>query len=69
MIHLEGLTERQLAIAKLLWSTETKEEVELFCKVNPEVRTVYELMVAAMMDTCTETELADEVVSNIMGLK
>ena len=69
MMHLDGLTKRQLAIAQLLWSTETKEEVELYCKVNPEVRVVYEMMVAAMMDTFTDTDLADEVISNIMGLK
>jgi hypothetical protein len=69
MIRLEGLTEKQLAIARLLWSTETKEEVELYCKVNPEIRVVYEMMVAAMMDTFTDTDLADEVMSNIMGLK
>ena len=66
MIELTGLTKRQVEIAHILWATETKEEVDLFCRVNAEFETVRQLMVASVFDSVTDTDIANEVLQRIM---
>ena len=61
MISIQGFTAKQRKIADLLWSCQTFEQVEQFCKVDPDVRVVRDMIVAAQLDDLTETGLAEEV--------
>jgi hypothetical protein len=61
MIQIQGFTPKQRKIADLLWSCQTFEQVEQFCKVDPDVRVVRDMIVAAQLDDLAETNLAQEV--------
>lgn len=61
MISIQGFTAKQHKIADLLWSCQTFEQVEQFCKVDPDVRVVRDMIVAAQLDSLTETDLAKEM--------
>ncbi len=60
-ITLEGLTKQQYQIADLLWSCDTQESVRAVIAVMPpeykrDAETVYQLMIAAMMDQYTDID-------------
>jgi hypothetical protein len=62
-IHIEGLTQRQRAIADVLWMMNGKDAVLSFIKsleadTRKDALVVLNMMVAAVMDEITDTELA-----------
>jgi hypothetical protein len=66
MIEITGLSQRQRAIADVLWLMSTKEQVESFVKalhpsMQAEAKTVVELMQWACFDEVDSTDLAKEV--------
>ena len=65
-IHIEGLTQRQLIIADVLWSMDSQEQVESFIKslsgdAQKEAVTIMTLIIWAALDEVQETNLAEEV--------
>jgi len=62
-IHIEGLTQRQRAIADVLWMMNGKDAVLGFIKsleedTRKDALVVLNMMVAAVMDEIEDTELA-----------
>jgi hypothetical protein len=53
-ITLTGLTPRQRLIADLLWHTDDPQEVARLCSLDSDARIVYDLIVAAELDSVTE---------------
>ena len=55
MITIQGLTKQQQQIADMIWSCDGEEDVQRLLRAMPteykqDARTVYELMIAAVMD-------------------
>ena len=70
MIELEGLTKQQVILAQKLWELDTLDEVQEFIGRMPkrtryQAKTVFELMVAAQLDQCMDTDLAEEVINSV----
>jgi len=62
-IHIEGLTDRQRAIADVLWMMNGKDAVLGFIRsleadTRKDAMVVLNMMVAAVMDEIEDTELA-----------
>ena len=62
-IHIEGLTQRQRAIADVLWMMNGKDAVLGFIRsleadTRKDAMVVLNMMVAAVMDEIEDTELA-----------
>lgn len=57
-IHLEGLTDRQMILADLIWSCRTREAIDELVRSMPsqdlmdEARSIVELMILATVDEC-----------------
>lgn len=54
-ITLEGLTPKQVLLADIIWSFETKDEIEAFIKTLPkkearEARCIFEMMLMAAVE-------------------
>ena len=70
MIVLEGLSKQQRALANRLWALDSMEEVQDFMSNLPkrsrgQARVVFELLVAAQMDTVMDTDLAKDVIDSV----
>jgi hypothetical protein len=55
MITIQGLTKQQQQIADMIWHCDGEEDVQRLLRAMPaeykqDARTVYELMIAAVMD-------------------
>ena len=64
-ISIDGLNQRQRLIADVLWQMDTAQQVESFISSlhgdsQKEARVVMILMTWAMLDTVTETDLAEQ---------
>ena len=70
-IQLHGLTRQQYQIADLLWGCDTQAQVQAMIAAMPQAyrqdaETIYELMIAAVMDQHTEiTEDVKDAISRI----
>lgn len=70
-ITLQGLTRQQYQIADLLWNCDTQAQVQTLIHSMPpqhkqDAETIYELMIAAVMDQHTEiTEDVKDIISRI----
>lgn len=70
-ITLQGLTKQQYQIADLLWGCDTQAQVQAMIAAMPaaykqDAETIYELMIAAVMDQHTEiTEDVKDAISRI----
>jgi hypothetical protein len=60
MITLTGLTPRQRMVAEIIWRTEDVREVERFCSLDRDARTVHDLIIAAEMDRVVANSSLDE---------
>ncbi len=72
MIKLEGLTERQVQIAEMLWKCNSLEDVDRLVRNMPEsyrkdAVILRELMIAASLDSYQETQLAERALVDIFG--
>lgn len=70
MIVLEGLSKQQKVLADRLWALDSMEEVQEFIGRMPkrtryQARVVLELMVAAQLDQCMDTDLAEQVINSV----
>ena len=70
MIELEGLTKQQVILAQRLWELDTLDDVmdymsQLPKRARGQARTVFELMVAAQLDQCMDTDLAEQVIESV----
>lgn len=66
IIQIEGLTKRQRALADIMWSMDSPNDVASFIESLPdeqarEARTVMNLMVWAMLDTVMDTDMAQPI--------
>lgn len=66
-ITIPGLTPRQRQWADILWLTEDQRQVTKFCAQDRDARIVMDLIVAASLDQVTATELAEQVLVDIMA--
>ncbi len=65
-IIVEGFSRRQCAIADLLWNCPSRVEVDLLCRAGgPEFIVVRDILVAAVLDTVDDTDLATEALDRI----
>lgn len=61
-IKIEGLTEYQVKLANILWQCESNVQVAaVIALFGKEARVVRDLMIAATLDTLTETDVAKQV--------
>lgn len=72
MIKLEGLTERQVQIAEMLWKCNSLEDVDRLVRNMPEsyrkdAVILREMMIAASLDSYQETQLAERALVDIFG--
>jgi hypothetical protein len=71
MIQIEGLSQRQRAIADVLWMMQTREDAERFIKsLEPQTRkdaeTVILMMMLAVIDECeTVDDSVKELIDNL----
>lgn len=70
MIEINGLSRQQVELAQRLWELDSIEDVQNFMNCLPkrlrgQARTVFELMVAAQLDQCMDTDLAEEVINSV----
>ena len=74
MITIEGLTEQQRRLADIAWAIDTEQQLEQFCaslrgQQQRDMRTVIELIVAAELDHCVDSDsdcdLAREVLDRV----
>ena len=70
MIEIQGLSKQQVALANRLWALDSMDEVDNYISQLPkrlrgQARTVRELMIAAALDQCMDTDLAEEVISSV----
>jgi hypothetical protein len=70
-IQIEGLTQRQRAIADVLWMINGREQVDLFLAslardTRQDAELVIEMMVAAMLDEITSAEEAEHLLKEYM---
>lgn len=67
-MELQLQNAKQHKIADLLWTAKTEQEVlDLVQKHGRDGRIVYELMVAASFDQINDTNIAEEVLRDIMN--
>ena len=67
-IELHGLTRKQMALADIMWTIQTREGVESFISTLPKVdqrtcRTLIELMQLAFADEVDSVDQAREVLA------
>ena len=72
MITLEGLSQQQVQIAEMLWKCRSLEDVDRLVRNMPpsyrqDAVLVKELLIAAGLDDCQETELAERALVDIFG--
>jgi len=61
MMQIDGLSQRQRAIADVLWMINGRDQVDLFLKslekdTRRDAEVVIEMMIASLMDEITEIE-------------
>ena len=70
-IQLHGLTKQQYQIADMIWNCDSQESVALLMRAMPpqykqDAETIYELMIAAVMDQHTEiTEDVKDIIDRL----
>lgn len=67
MIEIQGLTQKQMALADIMWAISSKEGVESFISTLPKhdaqtCRVLIELMQLAFLDEITNTHEANQVI-------
>lgn len=72
MIQIHGLTEKQKAIADILWACDTLDEVQLVIdKLGDQVKVILDLIVLASVDSevdkMTSFPIAEKLISKIKG--
>jgi hypothetical protein len=61
-IQIDGLSPHQIKLANLLWKCENTLQVAAIIAIfGHEARVVRDLIIAATLDTITETDMADQV--------
>jgi hypothetical protein len=61
-IQINGLTPQQVKLADLLWKCETELQVAaIIALFGHEARVVRDMIIAATLDTVTETNIAGQV--------
>ncbi len=68
MITLQGLSQKQMVFADILWGLNGREQVESFIKALPkkeraEAEVVLNMMVAAVFDRIDDTAIANDILN------
>jgi hypothetical protein len=71
-ITVEGFTAKQRILADLVWNMDSADQVEEFIRTLPksdaeDARIVVAMITAAALDQVTSTELAEQVLVDIMS--
>ncbi len=69
-MQIQGLTERQVKIADMLWMMDSKDQVHKFIQsLPPEIKQdaqlVLQMMILGILDEVTHTDEAAEVIERI----
>lgn len=74
MIEIQGLSPKQMALADIMWSISSKEDVDAFIATLPraeriECEIVKEMIMWAFIDQCDNTQEADRVIKRLIDKK
>jgi hypothetical protein len=72
MITIDGLSRKQKALADILWAMNDADQVKQFIaalhpKDRKDAEVICEMMILACFDECNETDIAQQVLVDIMS--
>lgn len=71
MIEIRGMSDKQMALADIMWAISSKEGVDEFMATLPQVErreceTVRQMIMLACFDQCDDTQEANQAIDEIL---